>query len=255
MHPTLLIIFGFTFIFFMTVLGAGVVFLLKKTQNKKLSNFINGITSGIMMSASIWSLLIPALETNTNSIFLRLLPAILGLMLGGAFILALDKLIPTKNSLKSENKRFFKLFIAITLHNIPEGLSVGFVFGIAALNGTNAMLISAVALAVGIGLQNTPEGAAVALACKANGGSRKKAFFMGAASGAVEPLFATFGFFMASSLSSIQPWLLAFSAGAMIYVVCEEIIPDCKNEESPHFTSCGFMLGFIIMMVLDVCLG
>ena len=257
MQPTLLIIFGFTFIFFMTTLGASVVFLLKKTTNQKASNLLNGFTSGIMMSASIWSLIIPALETNTNSVFLKLLPAVCGIIFGGLFILILDKLIPEKkdNLNIGSTKRFAKLFTAITLHNIPEGLSVGFVFGIGAISGTNAMLISAVALSVGIGLQNTPEGAAVSLAYKAAGGTRKMAFLMGTLSGAVEPAFAIIGFFMASSLSCLQPWLLCFSAGAMIYVVCEEIIPDCKNEASPHFASCGFIMGFVLMMILDVCLG
>ncbi|MBQ7579553.1 MAG: ZIP family metal transporter [Clostridia bacterium] len=242
----------------MTSLGACVVFLFKKQINQKLNNFLMGLASGIMMSASIWSLLLPALNMSQNLGSFKILPAIVGLILGGLFLMLLDKLIPKQNSLNYNDngiRKFYKLFIAITLHNIPEGLSVGFVFGAGMLSGESSALISAVALAVGIGIQNAPEGATVSLAYKSLKNSRSKAFLYGVLSGSVEPIFAIIGFFLASSLSSFQPWLLSFSAGAMMFVVCEELIPDSQSEISPHIGTWGFIFGFIIMMVLDVCLG
>ena len=256
MPPVLLIIFGFTFIFFMTSFGASIIFLFKKPISPKFSSFILGLASGIMLSASVWSLLLPALSLSQNLGAFKVLPATLGLTLGSFFVIALDKFIPTPNGAfyENKNKKFKKLFVAITLHNIPEVLSVGFVFGLASISPESTAMASALALAVGIGLQNAPEGLAISLAYKGIGGKRLKAFLLGTLSGAIEPICAVAGFFLASLLSIIQPWLLAFSAGAMIFVVTQELIPDSKNATHPHIGSLGFMAGFIIMMMLDVCL-
>lgn len=254
MPPLLLIIFGFTFIFFMTSLGASVVFLFKKPIENNLNSFILGLASGIMMSASVWSLLLPALSLNESLGKFKIVPVIVGLFLGSLFIMALDRLIPFNSNLNNSKRKFAKLFVAITLHNIPEGLSVGFVFGLASFAPSTVTMASALALSVGIGLQNAPEGATVALSYKSIGGGRFKSFLLGSASGAIEPVFAIIGFFMASLLSSIQPWLLAFSAGAMIFVIIEELIPDSKNAIDEHIGTWGFMAGFIIMMILDICL-
>ena len=156
---------------------------------------------------------------------------------------------------RSSLKKSTKMFLAVTIHNIPEGLAVGFAFGAAAATGEYSAYISALALAIGIAIQNFPEGAAVALPMKSATQSRGKAFLFGTASGAVEPVFAIVGFFIASSLTMLQPWFLAFAAGAMIFVVVEDLIPDAHLSEHPHFGTWGAMLGFAVMMALDVALG
>lgn len=261
MNTLLITIFGILFTFFCTTLGASVVYFFKKDISQKLNTLVLGFAAGIMIAASIWSLLIPALEQSKNYGTWSFVPAVVGLLLGGLFLVVLDKIVPNfepKNTQLANSGAFsklVKLFIAITVHNIPEGLAVGFAFGAASLVGTPAAYLSALGLAIGIGVQNLPEGTAVSLPIKTMTGSKHKAFFYGMASGAVEPIFAVLGYFLASTLTIIQPWVLSFAAGAMIFVVTEELIPEAKLADHPHFGTWGVMLGFALMMILDVVMG
>ncbi len=254
MNDIFYIIIGFSIIFVMTTLGAVCIYFLKKP-----SNFVNMITigfaSGIMLSASIWSLLLPSIdyaEKQYSQIFI--LPVGLGLLLGGMFMVLLDKITGHFSNLKkdkSKNKAF-KLFTAVTVHNIPEGLSVGFAFGVAFASSGD--YLGALFIALGIALQNFPEGLAVALPMNQTLHSKHKAFIFGMLSGIVEPIFAILGFFLASQLTFLMPWLLSFSAGAMIYVVVEELLPELHINEKTSIGTWAFMIGFLLMMVLDLCL-
>ena len=254
MSPILYIVIGFSITFLMTTLGALCVYFLKKP-----STFVNmltiGFASGIMLSASVWSLLLPSIEYAQEQYSnLFILPVTLGFLLGGIFMVALDKITGHFSNLKnneSKNKAF-KLFTAVTVHNIPEGLAVGFAFGSAF--ATQNSLFSAFLIALGIALQNFPEGLAVALPMHKTLGSKHKAFLFGTISGVVEPIFAIAGFFLASTLTSLMPWLLSFSAGAMIYVVVEELLPELHINEKTTIGTWAFILGFILMMILDLCL-
>ena len=184
------------------------------------------------------------------------------LVLIGLFLVVLDKIVPhfhnatgKEEGIKSGISKPMKMLFAVTLHNIPEGLAVGFAFGAAATAGDMSAYISALGLAIGIGIQNFPEGAAVSLPMRASLGSNHKAFLCGSFSGIVEPLFAVVGFFLASALSVAQPWFLAFAAGAMVFVVVEDLIPEAKLDSHPHLGTWGIMIGFAVMMVLDVALA
>lgn len=263
MNTTIITIFGILFTFVCTTIGASVVYFFKKDMSAKFGTFVLGFASGIMISASIWSLLIPAIEQSTNYGNLKFVPAVVGFLLGGIFLGVLDKIVPNfepndvknaKNSKQSAGyARLFKLFVAITLHNIPEGLAVGFAFGAASVSGDVSAYLTALGLAIGIGVQNIPEGTAVSLPIKSLTQSRHKAFLYGAASGAVEPIMAVVGYFLASSITAIQPWILAFSAGTMLFVVIEELIPEASlHTNKSHFGTWGAMLGFALMMILDV---
>ena len=254
MSDVLYIVIGFSIIFLMTTLGASCVFFLKKPST--LLNMLTiGFGSGIMLSASIWSLLLPAIENSEleyGDIFI--LPVAVGFLLGGIFMVLLDKLTGHFSNLKKDKGKFkaYKLFVAVTVHNIPEGLSVGFAFG--AVYAVSGNFLPALMVAVGIALQNFPEGLAVALPMYQTLGKKSKAFLYGSLSGAVEPIFAIIGFFLASELTFLMPWLLAFSAGAMIYVVVEELLPELHINEKTTIGTWAFMIGFIIMMILDLCL-
>lgn len=264
MQHELVITFGIILIFLATTLGSALVFCFKKIS-PRLNTVFLGFASGIMVAASVFGLLLPALEESADSgIYgsFSFIPAAIGFLLGGVFLFFLDKIIPhyhngsdLEEGVHNSLRKSSKLFLAVTIHNIPEGLAVGFAFGAASLIGTNAAIYGALALAIGVAIQNFPEGAAVSLPLKESTGSNKKAFLLGAASGLVEPIFAVVGFFLASFIAHIQPWLLAFSAGAMIYVVFEDLIPDAKLPEHPHLGVWSAMIGFTIMMVLDVALG
>lgn len=261
MSHTTMTVLGICFIFLMTTLGASLVFFFKNISQKTNSIFL-GFASGIMIAASIWSLLIPAMEQSAGWGKWSFVPAAIGFLLGGLFLVLIDKIVPHfhqgtqhEEGMHSSLKKSTKLFLAITIHNIPEGLSVGFAFGAAASLGTDAALISALGLALGIGIQNFPEGAAVSLPMKQAVGNSRKAFLFGMGSGAVEPVCAVLGFFLASYIEVLQPWLLAFSAGAMIFVVAEDLIPDIKFDDDSHIGIWGLMFGFVLMMILDVALG
>lgn len=247
-----------------TTLGATFIFFFNKTSHN-LNIITIGLASGIMLSASIWSLLVPAQE-ESQAIWqsLSFLPVVLGFALGGIFMIILDFLSEKcfKNDKITEKSRAFTLFSAITVHNIPEGLSVGFAVGTALSTHTNSL--SALLFAIGIALQNLPEGLATAIPLNNCLNSRKKSFWLAFLSGIVEPIFAIVGYFLASSLSSLLPWLLSFSAGAMIYVIVEELLPEMHSNEGPSDNSItktssrygifAFLIGFIVMMILDICL-
>ena len=247
-------IIGFAFVFFMTVLGAAVVFCFKKEIPQGVHRFLLGLAAGVMIAASVWSLLIPSMQQSSRFGNFSFVPAAVGIMLGGLFLVALDKYLPLKSKQDQDNKKAMRLFFAVTLHNIPEGLAVGFAFGAASLVGTTAAYLSALGLAIGIGVQNFPEGAAISLPMKTAIGNNKKAFLWGAASGLVEPIASTLGFFLSASIVVLQPWLLAFAAGAMLFVTVQDLLPDATADKSAIGTW-GFVLGFMAMMILDVALG
>ena len=253
-------IIGISLIFACTTLGSLFVFFLRKKEiSPTLNRIFVGFAAGVMLSASFFSLIKPALETNTTYMPTYLLVAS-AVVLGAGFLWLIDKIVPHFHV--SENKeeglasrglsKTSKMFLAVTIHNVPEGLSVGIAFGVALANpGNNALLMGAFLLAVGIGIQNVPEGAVVALPIKGETGSSRKAFLFGMFSGAVEPVAAVLGLFLAMQIQTIMPWALAFAAGCMIYVIAEEMIPEMKSEEHNHFGVWSFILGFIAMMVLD----
>ena len=239
---------GFTFL--MTALGAAAVFFFRAGFHPAMQRTLLGFAAGVMTAASVWSLLLPAIaQTAAASRLPGWLPAATGFLLGVAFLAALDTLLPRLRAGNEDPQRRQELLLitAITLHNIPEGMAVGLAF---ALAGEGESLAAA-ALALGIGIQNFPEGAAVALPLLREGQSPGRAFRSGVASGAVEPLFGVAAVLAAAGMRSWMPWLLGFAAGAMLYVVVEELIPQAHSRAG----TCGFVLGFLIMMVLDVALG
>lgn len=262
MNTTVMTVIGFGIIFIATTAGSALVFFFKGSISPKLNTLFLGFASGIMIAASVWSLLIPALEQSADPGVMSFAPVAGGFILGGLFLVLLDKLVPHMHGGTNEEegprvnlRKPTKLFLAVTIHNIPEGLAVGFAFGAAAALGETGGYIAALGLAIGMAVQNFPEGAAVALPMRGATGSRCKAFLYGAASGAVEPVFAVVGYFLAAALTAAQPWFLAFAAGAMIFVVAEDLIPDAKLSEHPHLGTWGVMVGFVLMMILDVALG
>ena len=254
-------IVGVSFIFLMTTLGASFVFFMKKDVSPKANAVILGLAAGIMIAASIWSLLLPSIDQSSQLGKLSFLPASIGFVAGGLFLVVIDKIVPhfhagvgQEEGLKNHLSKSSKMFLAVTIHNVPEGLAVGFAFGAALASKDPAALLSALGLAIGIGIQNVPEGFAVALPLRPEYG-KTKAFLFGMGSGAVEPVAAVIGIFLAATLSQIQPYLLSFAAGAMIFVVVEDLIPDAKISEYSHLGTWGVMAGFVIMMILDVALG
>lgn len=262
MSNTVMIVVGFCIIFAATSLGASFVFFFKNKISEKVNTVFLGFAAGVMTAASIWSLLIPSIDGASYMGDWAFVPAAVGMLIGGLVLAILDKVVPHFHSgaekeegPPSELHKYTKMFLAVTLHNIPEGLAVGFAFGAAASAGDDAMYVSAFGLAIGLAIQNLPEGAAVALPMKNALGSRAKAFGYGVGSGAVEPVFAVIGYFLSAYLTSVQPWLLAFAAGAMIFVVADDLIPDSKLADHPHLGTWGVIIGFVIMMTLDVALG
>ena len=258
MSNTAITIMGICFIFLMTSLGACLVFFFKQTTSQKWSTIFFGFSSGIMIAASIWSLLLPAIQLSDHMKEFKFIPSLVGFIIGGLFLMSIDAISSAMQKQKEKPfcvEKSTKLFLAVTIHNIPEGLAVGFAFGAAAIISTRQAFLSALGLAIGIGIQNFPEGAAVSLPLISKGKTKIKAFFIGVLSGVVEPVFAIVGYFLASHIQFIQPWLLAFAAGAMLFVVTEDLIPSAKSQTSPHLGTWSIMLGFAIMMVLDVALG
>lgn len=243
----------------MTVLGGGVVFLFKKNLSGKIHSLFLGFASGLMIAASIWSLIVPAIEQSSSYGKLSFLPASIGIIVGALFLVLMTHLLPRLiKGKKGDNVQFSKpakLFLAVTLHNIPEGLAVGLAFGNAFLIGEISAFYSALLFAIGLGIQNFPEGSAVALPLSQSYKSKKKAFFFNVLSGVVEPIMAVIGIFLASALSCCMPWLLAFSAGAMLFVVGDELLPDTKNNHPSNIGAWGLIIGFVVMMILDVALG
>lgn len=250
----LTMILGFALPCIMTTLGALLIFFFVK-ESKIINVLTIGLASGIMLSASIWSLLMPAIDhAKADWGELSIIPVVLGFVLGCLFMLVLDFLCSKifKSNEENGRRKAYKLFMAITIHNIPEGLSVGFAIGTAI--ATNSTFVMAIMFALGIALQNFPEGLATALPIHNALHSKTKAFSLGFLSGIVEPIFAVIGFFLASTLTSLLPWLLSFSAGAMIYVIVEELMPELTLGERKHLGTWAFVIGFLIMMILDLCL-
>lgn len=247
-----------------TALGASLVFFFKKI-NKNVLNGMLGFAAGVMIAASFWSLLAPAIEmAEQHANVPAWVPAVVGFLGGGAFLFIIDKLLPhlhlgdpitDAEGIKTNWRRSILLVLAITLHNIPEGLAIGVAFGAAAAGYPTATVIGAIALAIGIGLQNFPEGAAVSVPLRREGLSRRKSFLYGQASGIVEPIAGVLGAVLVIYMQAILPYALAFAAGAMIYVVVEELIPEAQNNKTTDIGTIGAMLGFAVMMLLDVALG
>lgn len=245
-----------------TVLGAAMVFFFRRELSGGLQKVFLGFAAGVMIAASVWSLLIPAMEMAEQQGRSVLLPVGGGFVLGGVFLMLLDGLLPhlhigsnEAEGLPARWKRTTMIVLAVTLHNIPEGMAVGLSFSVAAQDPAAGALAGAVALAIGMGLQNFPEGAAVSLPMKSQGVSAGKAFLCGAASGVVEPIFGLLTVLAAGSVGGIMPWVLSFAAGAMIYVVVEELIPEAQLGEHSHAGTVSVMTGFLVMMLLDVLLG
>lgn len=260
MDKTLLIIIGLSISFLATSLGAFLVFFLKKEISNNLSCLINGFSAGIMISASVWGLLIPSFEYSSYLENLYFLPSIIGTLLGCLFLIFIDLIveISTKkqNSLHLQNQKSKNLktfVIAFTIHNIPEGMAIGFAFGNAFLHNSNDLFASALMIAIAISIQNIPEGLAVSLPVYKETKKKSKSFFIGTLSGIVEPIFAIFGFFLSGIAKIIIPWLLAFSAGTMLFVAVDDLIPSSKNKN--QFGAWAFIFGFIVMMLLDVLLA
>lgn len=260
-YPLKLALAGTGFTFLCTALGAAMVFLFRGEIRAELQRIFLGFAAGVMIAASVWSLLVPAIDMAKEKGGTGLLPAAGGFLIGGLFLLVLDKLLPHLHpesqeveGLPSSWKRTTMLVLAVTLHNIPEGMAVGLAFAMAAQN-TGTTLAGAVALAIGMGLQNFPEGAAIALPLKKEGFSNAKAFTYGALSGIVEPIAGLITVLAAAGIQNILPWILSFAAGVMIYVVVEELIPEAHLGEHSNIGTLGVMFGFLVMMTLDVALG
>ncbi|MGB1992649.1 MAG: ZIP family metal transporter, partial [Flavobacteriaceae bacterium] len=245
----------------MTALGASFVFFFK-TMNRAFLDGMLGFTGGVMVAASFWSLLAPGIEMSPGEGFVKVIPAAVGFGLGALFIFGLDKVLPhlhinfqKPEGVKTPWHRSTLLVLAITLHNIPEGLAVGVLFGGVAAGLPEASIAGAVVLAMGIGIQNFPEGVAVSMPMRRHGLSRWKSFMYGQSSAIVEPIAAVIGALAVTFFTPILPYALAFAAGAMIFVVVEEVIPETQQDKYTDIATLGFIGGFIVMMTLDVALG
>jgi ZIP family zinc transporter len=263
LHPVIQALLAATFTWGVTALGAALVFFFRELNRRVLDTML-GFAAGVMIAASYWSLLMPAIELAEEMGMVPWMPAMIGFLLGGGFLWAVNQVLPhlhlefpmaEAEGPRTGWQRCVLVVLAITLHNIPEGLAVGVAFGAAAAGLPSATLGAAVALAVGIGLQNFPEGTAVAVPLRREGMSRLKSFWYGQLSAVVEPVMAVLGAAAVMSMRSLLPYALAFAAGAMIYVVLEELIPEAQRERNTHVATLGAMLGFTVMMVLDVALA
>ena len=263
MSPILQALLATTFTWFVTALGASLVFCFREIERRVL-NAMLGFAAGVMIAASFWSLLAPAIELSAGSGLPSFLPPLAGFLAGGVFLWVVDRILPhlhigfpleEAEGLRTQWRRSILLVLAITLHNIPEGLAVGVAFGALAAGLPGASLTGAVALAVGIGIQNFPEGAAVSVPLRREGLGRLKSFWYGQLSAVVEPVAGVLGAAAVILARPLLPYALGFAAGAMIYVVVEELIPEAQRDQNTHIATFGALLGFAVMMVLDVALG
>ena len=254
-----------------TMLGSAFVFLMKEEMSVRLQKSLLGFASGVMVAASVWSLLIPAMDMESDKGTWSVLPAAVGFLLGMGFLLLIDELTPhlhlgtdKPEGMRSHLSKTAMLALAVTIHNLPEGMAVGVVFAGAeglgelssGMNGTaHISLASAIAVSLGIAIQNIPEGAIISMPMRAAGNSRWRSFMIGSLSGAVEPIGAVAVLLLASMLMPVLPYMLAFAAGAMFYVVVEELIPEASNGKHSNLSTIGFAVGFVLMMVLDVVMG
>ena len=245
-----------------TLLGSAMVFLMKKEMNKKIEKILLGFASGVMIAASVWSLIIPSIEMAESQGKIAWIPATIGFLLGIVFLLVLDSVIPHMHlesekpeGKKSKLKKTTMMLLAVTLHNIPEGMAVGVIFAGALMGNAGITMTGALTLAIGIAIQNFPEGAIISMPLKSEGVSKPKAFLYGTLSGIVEPIGALITILLTNAIVPILPYLLSFAAGAMIYVVVEELIPESQAGEHSNIGTIGVAIGFVIMMILDVALG
>ncbi len=256
------LLIGLLIPFLGTTLGSAMVFFMKNKINKKIEKLLLGFASGVMIAASVWSLLIPAIEMSETQGKIAWLPASIGFLLGIIFLLILDSVVPhlhlnndKPEGIKAKLKKTTMLVFAVTLHNIPEGMAVGVTFAGAILGNSGITMAGAFALAIGIAIQNFPEGAIISMPLKEEGTSKSKAFLYGTLSGIVEPIGAILTILLTEIVVPILPYLLSFAAGAMIYVVVEELIPESQGGEHSNIGTIGVAIGFVIMMILDVALG
>ncbi len=259
--PVLAALYATLFTWFVTALGASLVFFFKK-MNRAFFDGMLGFTGGVMIAASFWSLLAPAIEMTDGTGFSKVFPSAIGFFFGALFLFGLDKILPhihinfkETEGIKTPWHKSILLVLAITLHNIPEGLAIGVLFGGVAAGFDGATIGGAVALAIGIGLQNFPEGFAVSMPLRRQGLSRAKSFWYGQLSATVEPVAAVIGAYAVMTFKPILPYALAFAAGAMIFVVVEEVIPETQQDKYTDIATMGFILGFIVMMTMDVGLS
>ena len=245
-----------------TMLGSAFVFLMKEDMSIRLQKTLLGFASGVMVAASVWSLLIPSMEMGIDNGKWSVFPAAVGFLMGIGFLLLIDELTPhlhigtdKPEGMRSHLSRTSMLALAVTIHNLPEGMAVGVVFAGAENGATHISLASAVAVSLGIAIQNIPEGAIISMPMRASGNSRWKSFVIGSLSGVVEPIGAAAVLLLASLLMPILLYMLAFAAGAMFYVVVEELIPEASNGQHSNLSTIGFAIGFVLMMVLDVVMG
>lgn len=245
-----------------TTLGSFMVVFMRDTFNKKLEKFLLGFASGVMIAASVWSLIMPSVEMAKEQGTIEWLPAASGFLIGVFFLLLLDRIIPhlhpTESVPEGPDSNLSKntmLFLAVTLHNIPEGMAVGVVFAGVIANSSLITLSGAMVLSIGIAIQNFPEGAIISMPFKSAGMGKKKAFLLGFLSGVVEPIAAIITLALTGLITWILPYLLAFAAGAMIYVVVEELVPEGQDGKHSDYSTIGVAIGFVVMMVLDIALG
>ena len=245
-----------------TMLGAAFVFLMKDQMSARLQKLLLGFASGVMVAASVWSLLIPAMEMEEGGGAWSVVPAAVGFLLGMGFLLLLDEMTPhlhigtdTPEGPRSHLSRTAMLALAVTIHNLPEGMAVGVVFAGAEEGVTGLTMAGALAVSIGIAIQNIPEGAIISMPMRAAGNSRWRSFLIGSLSGAVEPVGGLTVVLLASMMTPVLPYMLAFAAGAMFYVVIEELIPEASEGEHSNLSTIGFAVGFVLMMVLDVVMG
>ncbi|MDP8268563.1 MAG: ZIP family metal transporter [Candidatus Tenebribacter davisii] len=264
LNPVIQALFATLFTWLLTALGAAMVFFFKEIKPKVLNGML-GFAAGVMIAASFWSLLAPAIEMTPSVTTLPIwFPAMIGFLTGGAFLWGVDRILPhlhlglpleEAEGIHTNWRRSVLLVLAITLHNIPEGLAVGVAFGALTANLPSVTLAGAIGLAIGIGIQNFPEGAAVSIPLRREKLSRKKSFMYGQLSGIVEPIAGVIGAIAVITMRPILPYALSFAAGAMIYVVVEELIPEAQQDKNTDIATIGAMLGFAVMMTLDVALG
>lgn len=263
LHPIIQVLLATGYTWGMTALGSAAVFLAKDLSRRMLDLML-GFAAGVMIAASFWSLLAPAIKMAEGMSIPAWVPAAIGFMLGGGFLRIIDKILPhlhlgfpteEAEGIKTSWHRSVLLVLAITLHNIPEGLAVGVAFAAAAIGDPSASLGAAIALAIGIGIQNLPEGTAVSVPLRREGLSRLKSFWYGQLSGVVEPIAGVIGVLVLLIAKPILPYALAFAAGAMIFVVVEEVVPEAQRGGNTDLATFGAMLGFTVMMILDVALG
>jgi len=245
-----------------TMLGAAFVFFMKDEMSPRLQKTLLGFASGVMVAASVWSLLIPSMEMEEAKGAWSVLPAAVGFLLGIGFLLALDELTPhlhigtdKPEGPRSHLSRTAMLALAVTIHNLPEGMAVGVVFAGAEEGAAGLSMAGALAVSIGIAIQNVPEGAIISMPMRAEGNSKWRSFAIGSLSGAVEPLGGMMVLTLASLMTPVLPYMLAFAAGAMFYVVVEELIPEASEGEHSNLSTIGFAVGFVLMMVLDVVMG